>query len=328
VRYAHPSQRHRPPAYAFICPPHILALPDSASDGIGNREGGNPSESCAVPLVSVIIPSHNRPEWLAAALASVRAQTFTDYEIIVVSNGESVEAQHKSRCAAQVKGAIYFALDDGNLPAARNFGVTQASGEWLAFLDDDDVWLPTKLERQLAAARRTGAEMVTTDYVEFYPCGLELARHSDFRCGRWHAPPSAVLVRRQTFDAVCGFDPAFLRIEDSDLWRRISLRHTIHQVREILVRYRRGHLCMTRDMRATYRYELRHFQKMWRDTPRDLRSSLPRWWSFVPRRLIGILMPNWIRAAGRIIRPRYRLLRFLRWFNSGVHAYQSNRSHQ
>jgi len=97
---------------------------------------------------------------LAEALASVRAQTFTDYEIIVVSNGESGETQARSHAAAARHGARYFSLPIGNLSIARNFGIGEAKGAWIAFLDDDDIWLPAKLERQIAAANQTDASMI------------------------------------------------------------------------------------------------------------------------------------------------------------------------
>src|SRR5258708_39467781 len=97
------------------------------------------------PLVSIVVPTINRPKMLAEALASVRAQNFTDYEIIVVSNGENDEMCRQSREAAA--GCIYLELDHGNVSAARNAGIAQANGEWIAFLDDDDLWLPHKLER-------------------------------------------------------------------------------------------------------------------------------------------------------------------------------------
>lgn len=271
-----------------------------------------------MPLVSVVIPTHNRPELLAEALASVNAQTFTDYEIIVVANGEAPDMGKASRELAGRHGARYFALEKGSLPCARNFAVSMAAGEWIAFLDDDDSWLPKKLERQIAEARQTGADMIVTDYIESHPCGLEIVRRTRLGNGHWHAPPSAVLIRKLVFDAIGGFDPAFLRIEDSDLWRRISWRHSIHPVREALIRYRHGHPRLTQDFRATYLYELRHFQKMWRDTPVELRSQVPRWWSFVPQRLIGIYTPTWLRSIGCIIRPRYRFWLFRQWLQRSV----------
>src|SRR5260221_6962456 len=127
-----------------------------------------------MPLVSVVIPTHTRPEMLAEAIASVRAKTFTDYESIVVYNGESDDMRRASRKVAAAHDSAYFELDDGNVCFARNTGVERANGEWIAFLDDDDLWLANKLERQVAEARRTGADMITCDYVKFFPDGREV----------------------------------------------------------------------------------------------------------------------------------------------------------
>src|SRR5215471_7844732 len=125
----------------------------------------------SLPLVSVVVPTHNRPEMLGEALATVRAQTFTDYEVIVVSNGESDDVRRASHEVATAYDCLYFALPEGNVSEARNFGINQAKGEWIAFLDDDDLWLPEKLERQIDEARRTGADMIASDYIEFDHCG-------------------------------------------------------------------------------------------------------------------------------------------------------------
>lgn len=123
------------------------------------------------PTVSVIVPTHNRPEMLAEALDSVHAQTFLDFEIIVVSNGEDALTQKKSRAVSHVYGARHFALDGGNVSSARNFGVMEARGEWLAFLDDDDLWMPSKLARQIEEARSTGADAIIADFEVHYANG-------------------------------------------------------------------------------------------------------------------------------------------------------------
>jgi glycosyltransferase involved in cell wall biosynthesis len=101
-----------------------------------------------MPLVSVVIPTHHRSDMLAEALASVRAQTFTNYEIIVVSNGEMPENRKRSEAVTTAAGAAWSALPFGNSSAARNFGVAQAKGDWIAFLDDDDGCLKNSQSKQ------------------------------------------------------------------------------------------------------------------------------------------------------------------------------------
>jgi glycosyltransferase involved in cell wall biosynthesis len=258
-----------------------------------------------MPLVSVVVPTHNRPEMLAQALASVQAQTFTDYEVIVVSNGESDDMRTRSRSCAAQYGAVYCELPGGNLPAARNFALERASGAWIAFLDDDDIWLPHKLERQLAEAERTGADMVASDYIEFFIDGHEAIGGRRIPCGwtylqaichqRWGVPPSAVIVRPAAIRDAGRFDPRQRFGEDGDLWRRIAWRHRICQMDEPLIRYRKGHGSMTQDRRSTNRYDLRLFFKMLRDTPADLRWAVPSPLTLVRRWLLRTCAPGWLR---------------------------------
>jgi glycosyltransferase involved in cell wall biosynthesis len=281
------------------------------------------------PSVSVVIPTHNRPEMLAEALASVRRQTFTDYEIIVVSNGEGPEMRSASRGMAAAYDGAYFELDRGNLPSARNFGIKHAKGNWIAFLDDDDLWLPTKLERQVAEAQRTDADLIVCNYVKFYPDGTEIVERRRLIEGwsytkalshqYWWTAPSAAMVRKRIFDEIGVFDPRQRSGEDLDMWRRISWRHTIHQMDEVLMRYRAGHASMMRQRRRANLYDLRHFVKMYRDTPRDLRSALPSVATFVPPRLVIILglswLVQWFHRPHPLLRPRTRWIQFRRWLN-------------
>ncbi len=275
-------------------------------------------------FVSCIIPTHNRPEMLIEALASVRAQTFTDYEIIVVSNGEGNEMRAASLAIATYFDAVYVALAEGNVSRARNFGIAQAKGEWIAFLDDDDIWLPTKLERQVAAAGRTGADMIAADWIEFHPDGRE--RISRPRCpdgwpyakaihhGYWRAAMgSSPLIRKAVFDEIGGFDISLRIAEDIDMVRRIGWRHTIHQMDEVLMRYRRGHASLSRDIRQLAACDLRHFRKMRRDTPAALRWTLPSAMLYVPPRFILLLLPTWCQDMIGALRPRRRWVEFRRW---------------
>jgi glycosyltransferase involved in cell wall biosynthesis len=259
-----------------------------------------------MPLISVVIPTHDRPDFLAEALASVRAQTFTDYEIIIVSDSETAENRDLSRTVAARFDCRYFTVSYRNPSKTRNFGVEQAKGEWIAFLDDDDLWLPAKLERQIADARRTGADMIACDLVDFFPDGRErISRcripedwsyvkalsHEKF----WGPPPSAVLLRRTAFHDEHGFDPNLRTREDSDLWRRISWRHAIFQMDEILVRCRTGHPSLSKDRREAHRNDLRLYIKILRDTPPDLRWAVPTPATLLCRWLLKWYFPAWVR---------------------------------
>jgi FkbM family methyltransferase len=258
-----------------------------------------------MPMVSVIVPTHNRPDMLAEALASVRAQTFTDYEIIVISNGEHPDVSQRSLAAAKQAGARYYTLDKGNVAAARNYAVEQAAGEWVAFLDDDDLWQPQKLERQLSAASAAGADMVICDYTQRRQDGgaervFRPRRHAGWSYAKafgaiWYTPTSGVLVRRAAVTSSGGFNPRIRLSEDIDLFRRIAWRHSICAVDETLVCQRRGHESLTwAQERRCLVWDLRGIARAWRDTPPDLRRERPPVTAAL-KRIASLAIPKLIR---------------------------------
>ncbi len=266
-----------------------------------------------MPLVSVVVPTRNRAGFLAEALATIRAQTFTDYEIIVVSNGEDWDMRKRSKSVALLHDALWFSLEQGNVSRARNFGVEQSKGEWIAFLDDDDLWLPAKLERQVDEARRSGVDMIACGFVRFYQDGREIMAtvpildqsYTRALCHqKWGTFPSAVMVRKTAFNDVQGFDPGLRIGEDNDLWRRISWRHRIHQMDDVLVRYRTGHASLSNRRLQAHFYDLRHYLKMYSDTPPDLRWALPPKAKVMRKWFLRAAMPAWIRHPGKFFRLR------------------------
>ena len=185
------------------------------------------------PLVSVIIPTYRRAAFLAETLESVVAQTFTDYEVIVVEDGS-----HDAPDALLPYGdrITYLWQPNQGVGVARNTGAAKARGRWLAFLDDDDLWAPEKLERQLeAAAANPSAGLLHTDHLklvdrdvrvpprnpprERVPSGWvckELVLFSNFIVA------SSTLVRRTEFERVGGFTTNREWAEDFELWLRLS----------------------------------------------------------------------------------------------------------
>ena len=101
-----------------------------------------------MPRVSVIIPTFNCARFLERAMQSVFAQTYVDYEMIVVDDGSTDETKDLIACRGEKLQYLY--QTNRGLPSARNLGVSKSSGEFLAYLDADDMWYPHKLERQVA----------------------------------------------------------------------------------------------------------------------------------------------------------------------------------
>ena len=202
------------------------------------------------PTVSVVIPVHNRPLPVRRAIESVLAQTWQDFEIIVVDDG-STEAV-AAAVAAISDHRLALVKHDRNRggSAARNTGIQASSAPFVAFLDSDDEWLPTKLARQLEVFARsgdrlglvyTGSERIFADgSVERYipRRGTDLARA--LLTVNVVGAASVGMIRRRAVDATAGFDESLPSSQDMDLWLRICERFPADFVPEVLVRVFQG----------------------------------------------------------------------------------------
>ena len=183
------------------------------------------------PLVSVIIPTRDRPALAARAVRSALGQTYVNQEIVVVDDGSAVPLDLPRDVADDPRVRTVRLDTNTGAGGARNAGVEASTGPLLAFLDDDDRWRPRKIERQVkalasfgerTAAVETGYEVwAGTRLVERYvpradrDLRMELLVHACMQ-------PSTVLLRRSAFDRLGGFDPTLLRVEDWDLWIRFA----------------------------------------------------------------------------------------------------------
>jgi glycosyltransferase involved in cell wall biosynthesis len=202
-----------------------------------------------VPLVSVIIPTYNRVAFVQEAVDSVQAQTFRDFEILVVDDGsEDGTPQFLASCRGV--RSLRHPTQRG-VAAARNLGVAAARGEWLAFLDSDDLWLPAKLARQMAyLENHPGLLLCQTDET-WVRQGVRVNKPLTHRkmTGQIFFPslrrcvvsPSAVIMHRRLFASHGGFDESLPAAEDYDLWLRLGWRYKVGLVPEPLVIKRGGH---------------------------------------------------------------------------------------
>lgn len=171
-------------------------------------------------LVSCVIPVFNGERYLAEALDSALAQTQRPIEIIVSDDGSTDGTADVARGFGDP--VVYIHQENAGAPAARNRGITAARGDFVAFLDADDIWRPEKLARQSAAfAARPGLDISTTDYENFWVAELEDEERSLRVRGLQRVMAGYVnqtgMVRRQLFDKVGLFDPT-LRHRDGMDW--------------------------------------------------------------------------------------------------------------
>lgn len=206
----------------------------------------------ADPLVSVVIPVFNGAPFVAKAVASVRAQTVTDVEILVVDDGSTDGTQAILAELHQMRGVTWFQQDHGGPARSRNRGIVEAKGEFVALLDCDDIWLPDKLEVQLALMREhPDVGVVHTDYEVVDEDGAVLervrARYSieplvRAFAGGHTALPSTLLIRHELLGKVGALNPDLYGSEDSDLTIRLFAATKFGCVDQVLVRkLQRGH---------------------------------------------------------------------------------------
>lgn len=180
--------------------------------------------------ISVIIPHHNRCQLIGAALASIQQQTIKPAEILIVDDASDQDQRSRLSDYAGIARIIYIDKNVG--PAqARNVGMDAASGEFLAFLDDDDVWVPDKLERQWNILKQTPElAAVTSSFVAVYDGNKEVVVRGHaveiitLKAALEGTPAllQTMLVRQPVLKALGGFDREFPPIEDQEFWIRFA----------------------------------------------------------------------------------------------------------
>jgi len=198
--------------------------------------------SHAVPAVSIIIPTYDRVEMLRTALDSVAAQTFQDFEIVVVDDGSTDGT--REAMATRPERIRYLWQPNQGVAEARNHGLRTIHSEFVAFLDSDDLWQPTFLERAVGTLRdEPGLALVYTRFTSMDAIGRVLSRHNKQPFAGDVTPrlfastfihTSAVVARSHVIRDAGGFDGRLSHNEDYDLWLRLSLRHRFGLIPEPL----------------------------------------------------------------------------------------------
>ena len=206
--------------------------------------GGKKSREAGTPAITVIVPVFNGKDTIERALDSVFAQTFTDFEIIVVDDGSTdptVEAI--SRKYGEQLRIIEHRKNRG-AAAARNTGIAAGRGRWVAFLDCDDTWRPDKLVCQLEMLEKAGslAKACATGY-QLYKNGREITFKMKFSPEQFRreilfgctiSPGSTLLVDRGVFNDIGMFDESLLRLEDWDWLLRFAKKYDMMFVPTLL----------------------------------------------------------------------------------------------
>ncbi len=195
------------------------------------------------PKVSVIIPTYNRQKFIGAAIQSVLDQTFQDFELIVIDDGSTDQTVDVIRAFSSDKIRYFYQSNRGR-SNSRNHALNLAQGQYIAFLDSDDLYLSGKLELQVGYMDAhpefgmiyTAAYCIDGDGVLLNSVYEAVVSGWIYKEIAFFVPVTitlpTVMVRREIFDKVGGFDEAMERFEDTDMWRRISRRYQIGALHE------------------------------------------------------------------------------------------------
>lgn len=220
--------------------------------------------------VSAVVPTRNRARRTLRAVRSILAQSRPVDELVVVDDGSSDDTVAVLR--RELPQLRVLRQEHAGVSAARNHGIRETRGRWIAFLDSDDEWLPTKIDRQLAAIASTdGAVLCHTD--EIWMRGGRQVNP-----GRRHAKdgedlfvrslelclisPSSVMLRRSLLDEVGMFDESLPACEDYDLWLRVLRRHPALFVDEPLLVKNGGHADQLSRQAGLDRYRVRALRRL------------------------------------------------------------------
>jgi glycosyltransferase involved in cell wall biosynthesis len=199
------------------------------------------------PTISVIIPTYNREKLIIKALESVLNQTYTDFEILVIDDASTDNTESEIKKLNNDK-IIYYKLDkNGGQCIARNFGIKRANGKFIAFLDSDDEWLPTKLEKQYQCFMN-GSPNLGSVYSYSYSKDMIKDKTTHISGGYYRGDiyhkvlggfcpptPSLFMIKKEALEKVNYFDENLITFVDLDLHIRIARHYQFDYIEEPLI---------------------------------------------------------------------------------------------
>ena len=199
--------------------------------------------------ISVVIPTYNRCELMRRALISVFSQTLLPAEVVVIDDGSADDTSAMIR--KEFPTASYYRQENGGVSSARNLGIQHTTGDWLAFLDSDDEWLPEKLVQQAAALAANPEIKVCHTEELWIRNGVRVNPAKKYaKTGGWifnqclplcAMSPSTVMIHRSVFADIGLFDTRLPVCEDYDLWLRITANYPVLLIEEPQIKKYGGH---------------------------------------------------------------------------------------
>ncbi len=195
------------------------------------------------PLISAVLPSRNGARYLASSIESILAQTYRNFELILVDDGSMDSTPQIMRKYAEADSRVRFEPNPTNLrlPLSLNRGFAFARGEWLTWTSDDNLYLPTAFERLITTALTTDADVVYADMQNMDDGGAVTGPGlTGEPVDMWAGNPvgACFLYRKEVQESLGGYDDSMRLAEDYDFFLRASTRFKFHHLREVLYLYR------------------------------------------------------------------------------------------
>jgi GT2 family glycosyltransferase len=233
-----------------------------------------------MPTISVIVPAYNAESTILKTIESVQKQTFSDFELIVINDG-SIDRTLELLGTIKDPRIKTFSYNNGGLPVARNRGISHATGDFITFLDSDDLWTQDKLELQLAALQQHPEAGVAYSWTHFMdeqgesfhagkPVFFEGNVYAKLLVANFLDSGSNPLIRKQAIESVGKFDPTLGSCEDWDFWLRLAARWPFVVVPKPQILYRKTSGAMSSKIEVMEKYNLIVIERAFQSAPLEL----------------------------------------------------------
>lgn len=233
-----------------------------------------------MPTISVIIPAFNAEKTILETIQSIQAQSLADFELIIIDDGST-------DCTLDILASLdeprlkVFSYENGGLPVARNRGIERATGDFISFIDADDLWKPNKLEKQLDALNNhsdAGVAYSWTAFIDedsnFLYAWEPVFYQGDVRpkllVRNFISSGSNILVRRKFIEAAGKFDPQLKSVEDWDYYLTLASLCPFVVVPEYQILYRRSSQAMTSNVDTMEAANLIVIERAFQNAPPEL----------------------------------------------------------
>ena len=207
-----------------------------------------------MPFITIILPLYNGEEFIEKTLLSIGLQSFQNAELIIVDDGST---DNSCDLIYRISSTFSYPIlknlkivnkENGGVASARNLGIKEANGKWLAFIDQDDIWLPEKLKKQVGALCESDVKWCYSAFTRFYSDGKEVLKQNGSTdrmetlrllvSGKLFIPPSTVFVEKSICEREGGFDSNYIPSDEWDFFLTLAEKYKPAYCPEVLVKFR------------------------------------------------------------------------------------------